>query len=162
MSCDGCHHIFLNPGEFYFGDGNVRVSTLLGSCVSLLIWHPVLRHGGMCHYLLDSRGIYVSGLEGRYADEAMEIFMAELNRRKTHPSEYTVKMFGGGNMFASLGNDIGRRNIEAGLNLIERHGFTLANKDVGGNGHRRLMFDLWNGDVWMRFVDIKNDLGVAA
>lgn len=162
MSCNGCEHVFLNPGEFYFGEGHVRVSTLLGSCVSILIWHPVLRHGGMCHYILDSRGVFTSGLNGRYADEAMEMFMGELKKRKTHPTEYSVKMFGGGKMFASRLNDIGSRNIEAGLHLIERYGFELAAKNVGGNGHRRLMFDLWNGDAWMRFVDTKRNVGVAA
>jgi hypothetical protein len=44
--------IFLQPGEFYFGDHETRIRTLLGSCVAITMWHPRLRIGGMCHYLL--------------------------------------------------------------------------------------------------------------
>jgi len=158
--------VFLNPGEFYFGEGDIRISTLLGSCVSIVLWHPIRRHGGMCHYMLDSRGIIVDGLDGKYADEAMELFMIELKKRKTHPSEYTVKMFGGGNMFpnrksANPEEDIGHRNIEAGHHLLDRYGFKLANEHVGGYGHRRLMLDLWNGDVWMKFTDNKTSCTVS-
>jgi len=150
--------VFINPGEFYFGEGHIRVSTLLGSCVSITLWHSLRRHGGMCHYMLDSRGIIMGGLDGKYADEAMELFMVELKKRKTHPAEYQVKMFGGGNMFRHTKkviseDDIGSRNIAAGLHLLERYGFKLNAKHVGGFGHRRLLLDLWSGDAWMKFTD---------
>ncbi|MBL8511280.1 MAG: chemotaxis protein CheD, partial [Betaproteobacteria bacterium] len=48
--------IFLQPGEFYFGDADTRIRTLLGSCVSITMWHPTRRIGGMCHYMLPTRG----------------------------------------------------------------------------------------------------------
>lgn len=157
--------VFLNPGEFYFGDGNVRISTLLGSCVSITLWHPGKRHGGMCHFMLDSRGVFTDQLDGRYADEAMELFMLELKAHKTHPSAYKVRLFGGGKMFAGASKkgrcdneeeqagDVGARNIEAARHLTKRYGFKVAAEDVGGNGHRRIMFDLWSGDVWVKFQE---------
>lgn len=157
MSTHAYLEVFLNPGEFYFGDGHLRVSTLLGSCVSITMWHPLRRHGGMCHYLLDSRGVVVGGLNGKYADEAMAMFLAELKKRKTHPTEYEVKIFGGGNMFAHMrkdepGMDIGSRNVMAADRLLEQHGFKQVRaRHVGGKGHRRLLFDLWNGDAWVKF-----------
>ncbi len=162
MSGDNFLEVFLNPGEFYFGEGSVRVSTLLGSCVSFTLWHPLLRHGGICHYMLDSRGVMMGGFNGKYADEALEMFMVELKRRKTHPAEYQVKMFGGGIMFKNKTTrpdqlDIGTRNVQEGLRLLDRFGFKLAAKHVGGFGHRRLMYDLWSGDVWMRFTDNQPD-----
>lgn len=95
--------IFLQPGEFYFGDRDTRIRTLLGSCVSITMWHPVRLIGGMCHYLLPSRpGIVDSTLDGRYAEEAMLMFLQETARHNTNPSEYVVKIFGGGNMFPDL------------------------------------------------------------
>ncbi len=149
------HEVYLNPGEFYFGEGDIRITTVLGSCVSITLWHPKHRHGGMCHFILDSRGVVVDHLDGKYADEAIELFMNELAERKTSASEYVTKVFGGGNMFATTGNvpgmDIGGQNVEAAHRLLQRRGFCIAAENVGGNGHRRMMFDLWNGDVWMRF-----------
>jgi chemotaxis protein CheD len=157
MSIHTYQEVFLNPGESYFGEGHLRLSTLLGSCVSISLWHPLRKHGGMCHYMLDSRGSVPDKLCGKYADEAMAIFMAELGKRKTHPSEYEVKIFGGGNMFGSARSgesvlDIGTRNIEAADQLLDRHGFNqIRVRHVGGYGHRRLMFDLWNGNAWVKF-----------
>ena len=31
-----------------------------------------------------------------------------------------------------------------------RYGFTFAAEDLGGNGHRNVMLDLWSGDVWVK------------
>src|SRR5439155_18563598 len=41
--------IFLQPGEWYFGDADTRIRTLLGSCVAITMWHPRRCLGGMCH-----------------------------------------------------------------------------------------------------------------
>jgi len=54
----------------------------------------------MCHYMLPTRSNGKSDtLDGRYADEAMEMFMREIRASGTRPSQYQVKLFGGGNMF---------------------------------------------------------------
>ena len=52
---DDILEIFLQPGEFYFGEGKTRVRTLLGSCVAITLWHPRLHLGGMSHYVLPNR-----------------------------------------------------------------------------------------------------------
>ena len=157
--------VFVNPGEFYFGAGDIRITTILGSCVSITLWHARHRHGGLCHFVLDSRGVASGHLDGKYADEAVALFMAELAKRATHPSEYQAKIFGGGDMFSTekrkgrAAGDIGVRNIEAARHLMKRHGFSVVAENVGGFGHRRIMFDLWNGDVWMRFRETNNTEG---
>lgn len=64
-----------DAGRYIFGDSHTRVRTLLGSCVAIVVWHPQRKIGGMCHYVLPNRKA-VAGrpLDGRYANEAMEIF----------------------------------------------------------------------------------------
>jgi chemotaxis protein CheD len=157
MSAHNHLEIFLNPGEFYFGNGHLRLSTLLGSCVSITLWHPLRRVGGMCHYMLDSRGVYPDTYDGKYADEAMAMFLAEIRKYKTHPSEYQVKVFGGSNMLPANkqkepGLEIGARNVEAADYLLIQYGFKeIRARHVGGSGHRRLLFDLWNGDAWVKY-----------
>jgi chemotaxis protein CheD len=44
-----------SAGRFRFGEGLPRITTVLGSCVSIILWHPQLIHGGMCHYMPPSR-----------------------------------------------------------------------------------------------------------
>ena len=164
---------FLNPGDFYFGGGETRIVTLLGSCISITVWHPVRHIGGMCHYLLPSHGTKGKrqNLDGRYADEAVQLMLQKIAQHYTQPQEYQIKIFGGGNMFSQHKNknnctncnDIGSRNIEAARLLLNGHGFTIHTEHVGEVGHRKLIFNLWDGDVWVRHVkDYKEPVGLLA
>ncbi len=157
---DDILEVFLQPGEFYFGEGKTRIRTLLGSCVAITLWHPRLHLGGMSHYVLPNRRHRKKHepLDGRYADEVMEMFMRELRRSHTKPGEYEVKIFGGGRMFQHEGKDgkagshlnIPERNVQIGRELVARYGFRFTAEDLGGNGHRNVMLDLWSGDVWVK------------
>lgn len=161
--------IFLQPGEFYFGDRDTRIRTILGSCVSITIWHPSLLIGGMCHYILPTRCRGISDdLDGRYADEAMELFMREIRASRTHPSEYQVKLFGAGYMFPTAKKEpdncsgkscnpmkspcrnVSCRNEQSAQLLVKQYGFSIQAKSLGGAGSRQVFFDIWNGHVWSR------------
>jgi chemotaxis protein CheD len=151
--------VFLEPGDFHFAAAGTRIRTLLGSCVSITVWHPRLRIGGMCHYMIPCRRRTSPGdrLCGRYADEALQLFLQEIARTGTQPPEYEAKMFGGGNQFpdAPTNNtalDIPRRNVEYGRELLRRHGFELTAAHIGGTGARHLLFDLDTGEVWMKYT----------
>jgi chemotaxis protein CheD len=148
----------LGPGDFYFGSGDHRVRTLLGSCVAITVWHPSTRVGGMCHFLLPSRSSADragdGALDGRFADEAMAMFHREMDRSSTSPGEYQTKIFGGGRQFAdpSAGGriDVPERNIAAAISLCRAHGLTVSSRDLGLDGSRQIVLDLANGDVWVR------------
>lgn len=149
--------IFLQPGEVYFGGADTRIRTLLGSCVAFTVWHSQRRIGGMCHYMLPSRGARRKnrGLDGRYADEALLLLLKEILRTNTNPYEYQVKLFGGGNMLVGAQNTRGNpsvadRNIQKGRELLLQHGFTALAEQLGGDGHREIIFDISSGDVWVR------------
>lgn len=160
--------IFLQPGDFYFGERNTRIRTLLGSCISIVMWHPKHLIGGMCHYMLSSHGGKgVARLDGRYGDQAVLMFFKEAIRHGTNPNDYIVKIFGGGNMFAKTHvhapckdrpcddviatcRNVACRNIVKGTSFLENFGFEIASKDLGGERSRNIMFDVWSGDVWVR------------
>lgn len=151
--------IYLLPGEIHFGDANTRIHTVLGSCVSISLWHPAQCRGGMCHFMLPSRGRPASGtLDGRYADEAVRLLLREIEGNGAAPAAYQVKLFGGGNMFHAVRGgksfDIANDNIAAARFLLDRAGFRIQAEDVGGNGHRRIIFDLSDGNVWVRHEQI--------
>ncbi|BCM26180.1 hypothetical protein ZMTM_24390 [Methyloradius palustris] len=91
---------------------------------------------------------------GMYADEAMELLLAEMKQADTNPKQYQVKLFGGGDMFPSQnkrkGIDIGLKNIEAVRAQLKKYGFNSQAEHVGGSGHRYIIFDVWSGHVWVR------------
>jgi len=147
--------INLAPGSFFFGEGRKRIHTLLGSCVAITIWHPRYVVGGMCHYLLATRGANQRVENGYYADDAVQMFLKAIREYSTKPQEYEVKLFGGSNMFESLGHkmhamNVSRSNIESGPLLLLQNGFHIKSSDLGGNRYRKLYLELWNGDVWVQ------------
>jgi chemotaxis protein CheD len=154
--------IFLQPGEMFFGAA-ARVRTLLGSCVAITIWHPQRKIGGICHYMLSTRGIRrpASQLSGKYADEAMDIFLNQILSYGTQAEEYEAKLFGGGQMFESsatvtrgqVRSNVSTSNVEAGSRLLKQYNFKIKTKHLGGSGHRQLIFDLATGDVWVRHAN---------
>jgi chemotaxis protein CheD len=158
VTLDVLREVYLRPGDFCFGEGRLRISTLLGSCISIVLWHPLLAHGGMCHYMLPDRKQSRCNLppDGKYGEEAMELFMLELKKRRTLPAQYQVNIYGGGNMFdesASTGMEIGKQNIEKAYSLLDERGFTVTREHLGSFGHRKIEFDVWTGEVRLIHVD---------
>lgn len=154
---NGMIEIFLQPGELYFGDRYTRIRTLLGSCVSLVCWHPKLLIGGMCHFMLPTRPQSPTGeLDGRYGDEAIELMLREARIRGISPTELRIQLFGGGNMFPTIGrqkdNHVGKKNVDAAKQLLQAHGLTCTGAHVEGVGHRNLIFDLWSGQISLKHI----------
>lgn len=149
--------IFLQPGELYFGDRHTRIRTLLGSCVSLVFWHPEWLIGGMCHYLLPSRmRRHAGGLDGRYGDEAIELMLSQIRAAGARPEDFQIHLFGGGDMFPGINknksNPVGKKNVEAARQIIAAHRLAFLNEHVEGKGHRNLVFDVWSGRVTLRHL----------
>jgi|SRR4051794_11918282 chemotaxis protein CheD len=157
--------VVLEPGQFHFSTAELRIGTLLGSCVAITMWHPNRRIGGMCHYLLPNRGTGVppsdlsqrsgrEALDGRYGDEAVEMFMRVIEQAGTFPEDYQAKLFGGGDQFpgheASRAIAVHSRNVDAGLQLLAGYGLSVTAKHVGGSGPRQVVLDLSSGHVWVR------------
>lgn len=169
--------IFLQPGEFYFGDRDTRIRTILGSCVAITMWHPQLLIGGMCHYMLaSSPRRRVQQLDGKYGEDAILMFFAEAIRRDTDPRDYVVKIFGGGNMFPGHKGhwpcetrpcedvidgcrNVSCKNGQIGRALVKRHGMKIAAEHVGGAGHRNVIFDIATGHVWVRQAPMLKRVG---
>lgn len=150
--------IFLHPCDLWFGSGQIRLRTVLGSCVAITLWHPRLRLGGMCHYM-------ISGApdprkhrpDDCYADSAMEVLEMRIRARNLDPREFEAKLFGGGQMFpwiigGATGAQIQARNIAAGRDLAHHHGHRVVAEHVGGDGHRQLIFDIQSGQAWLKHI----------
>ncbi len=146
--------VFLNPGEWFAGDRHHRVRTLLGSCVSITLWHPHLKVGAMSHSLLTTRGSPSESRDGRYVDEALWLMLDALAALGAAAPVLEAKVFGGGDMFPAqagkngLGLRIGQRNGEAAKQLLAQAGIAVRSESLFGVGHRKIMFDIGSGHVW--------------
>lgn len=147
--------VFLMPGEHFVGDARHRIRTLLGSCVSITLWHPRRRVGAMSHFLLTvGEKDTVADLNGRYCEGALELMLTELERLGVRPAECEAKIFGGGMMFPQIERgdavSIGRRNGETAERLLRMHKIPVVSESLFGVGHRHIIFNVRTGDVWVR------------
>jgi chemotaxis protein CheD len=142
--------VFLRPGDCYVGHRGQRLHTVLGSCVAITLWHPGSCAGGMCHFMLAHRP-GAAAADARYGDDAVQAMLDGLAALGVPARACEAKAFGGGAMFGSHGPfDIGRRNGDAARELLARHGIPLRSHSLYGHGHRRIVFHLASGDVWVR------------
>ncbi|MFW5825269.1 MAG: chemotaxis protein CheD [Marinobacter sp.] len=144
--------IFIHPGEWFFGDGETRIWTTLGSSVSVTLWHPRLKVGGLCHYMLPGERHHEAALNPRYGHDAVTLLMAEVQSHCTEAGDYEAKLFGGASMFdlGPGGCSVARQNVEAAEHLVIQHGLNVVARSLGGTRYRQLVFNLVNGDVWVR------------
>jgi chemotaxis protein CheD len=155
---DRARLVFLNPGDFHFGAAPLQLATLLGSCVTVTLWHPRRHIGGMCHFLVPNRKTQQDHVPSGYsAVEAFGLFDQAMLHAGSRSHEYQAKLFGGGNMFPNSAGrlNVGLRNIEMARRLLKERGIPLLAEHAGGAGHRKLVFEIASGEVRLVFADLE-------
>ena len=150
--------IFLMPGDYFVGDERYRVRTLLGSCVSITLWHPGLRIGAMSHFLLPGDGRRRTDRPddkpGMYGVDAMRLLTEGMERHGVTLVQCQAKIFGGGAMFPRNDKvrDIGMQNGDYARSMLQRQGIHVVSESLFGEGHRQLIFTIRSGEVLSRQV----------
>jgi chemotaxis protein CheD len=155
----------IHPGEWYFGDEYEILYTVLGSCVALSVWHPTLKLGGLCHYLLARQPGNINEAElarvggaGRYASSVLQLLKKAMQRYAA-VNEYQLGLFGGCDAFAY--STIGQQNISYAQEWLQDHHLTLTRSDLGGTSSRTLALTISSGAIELkRYVVQIDDLPV--
>ncbi len=147
--------IFLHPGEFVIADEHCRISTLLGSCVAITLWHPARKIGAMSHFMLPTHsGKGRSAPNGRYGDEVLDLMVQELAKQRIPALECQGKIFGGGSMFPqraqSAQPSVGEMNGKIARELLQAHRISIVSESLFGAGHRKIVFEIATGEVHER------------
>ncbi|MCW8918793.1 MAG: chemotaxis protein CheD [Gammaproteobacteria bacterium] len=161
--------LFLLPGGLHVGGAEVRVHTLLGSCVAVTLWSRRHRLGGICHYLLPSHELSGRGAQplvdhppGHYGTQALAWLLEQLGQRGVIAAELEAKIIGGGALFEQpgAGGGVGMQNSALARHFLYTAGVVVVAEDVGRRGYRRLVFDMGDGAVWVRYNDITPQVAV--
>lgn len=142
----GAGGVFLRPGDWLFGHGSARVTTLLGSCISIALWSPRRRVGAICHCLLPERprAGRDAPLDGRYGAEAGLWMERQLTAAGCAWHEVEASLAGGA---GTAGSSIGSANIAWAQRWAAERGLVFAQQDVGGRVVRRLTFNIADGTL---------------
>ena len=158
---DGCWHTQIMQGEAYVTDDeNEVLTTILGSCVAACIRDPVLRVGGMNHFLLPEGDNHCNdGRDGdatRYGVYAMEKLINGILSRGGLRERLEAKLFGGANVMASL-SDVGTCNADFAERFLQNEGIAIVGGDLRGSAPRRIQY--WPVSGRARQLAIVTDAG---
>jgi chemotaxis protein CheD len=147
---------YLLPGEIFFSDAPSMVNTVLGSCISVTMFSHVQKIGMICHSMLpDSTAVYKKDQnEFKYVDHSIEHMHMKFSALQICQKEIEVKLFGGSDMFEYKSKDetVGTKNIYSAINVLQKLGYNIKAKDIGGQFTRKLYFSTETGIVYVRKI----------
>ncbi len=127
----------------------VELVTSVGSCIAICLYDSKYKCGGLAHIMLPNSAIAPHELlPSKYADTAVPALAKLIRKTSGRTSALCAKIAGGANMFPNLKNNtlnIGAKNIDAVKIALNKDGIRLLGEDVGGNGGRRINFNLGTG-----------------
>jgi chemotaxis protein CheD len=143
----------LNPCMLFVPREEHVISTLLGSCVSVCLWDPRLKLGGMNHFMLplwNGKGLPTPKF-GNIATEKLIQNLLMLGCRK---EDLIAKVFGGATVvgFAPGMYPVGSRNIQLAEEILDAHGIPIQASEVGGERAMKIDFNSRHGTVILRRV----------
>ena len=126
-----------------------RLSTILGSCVSLCLWDTRRKLGGMNHVLLP-QGRAGASNRFRYANVANKALLERMIATGSRIHDIVARVYGGATMFIPAGGEtesLGSKNVGAATDFLRSTGIPLAMKDTGGCRARKVVFDVETGQA---------------
>lgn len=130
------------------------VTYSLGSCIGLVIYDPVVRAGGILHYMLPESGIDKEKAAKKpymFADTGIpRLFKAAYALGAKKPR---IKIFvaGGAEILDQNGFfNIGKRNYLALKKMFFKNKVMIDKQEVGGNINRTVRIEIATGDIFMK------------
>ncbi len=145
---------YLYPGAIFADTSPHVVTTVLGSCVSVCLWDPVNRIGGINHYMLpfwNGHGLATP----RYGSIAIEKLLEKMFELGCKKENLIAKVFGGAKVLNTKSNylDIGNNNINIAKSILAQKNIQILSNSTGGEQGRKLKFYTESGVVLMKFLN---------
>jgi len=130
----------------------IILNTLLGSCVAVCIYDPVLRIGGMNHILLV--GTRQNRRGTRFGVHAMELLINELMKQGGDRRRFVAKAFGGAHVVPVLkSSPIGEDNVKFVRRFLDIEKIPLVAHRLGGSHAVHVYFRTDTGKAVLHSVD---------
>lgn len=145
------------PGEYYATTNEYLIVTVLGSCISVCLYDPVSKIGGMNHFLLpnDNDDHSVISASARYGSYAMEILINHLIKLGAHRERLVAKVFGGANVLPSVSSSsVGEKNTSFVKDYLDMEHIKIVAMDVLNTYPRKVYFFPHTGKVMLKKMKV--------
>lgn len=162
--------ITIYPGELYITKKSELITTILGSCISIVLFDEQNSIGGINHYMLpaappESKKNSVLPIT-RFGEYAIKTLIQEMINQGASLKNLKAKIFGGSNVlnFSSKKDErkkdvqkkdalIGEENINFARKFLKKIGIPIVSEDVGGVSSRKIFFDTTNYKVFLKRIN---------
>jgi len=161
----GLEAVKILPGQFHSADSDIVIVTVLGSCVSACLWDPVLRAGGMNHFMLPGSARTTGAQPQEPAEAArlgiyaMELLINQLLKLGAERRRLVAKVFGGGSVLKGLDAlNVGDQNGAFVLEFLREESIPVLASDLYDDCARKVYFFPRSGRVMVkRLGSMPND-----
>ena len=149
--------VYLHPGQSHIAGSPTVLKMILGSCVGVFLWDPVLGISGATHYMLPR---HQSGQPTpRYGDVALRALLGKFLELGSSRRNIQAKVFGGASIMVALremnlnhAGHVGARNIEVAMEMLTAASVSIVERNVGGTRGRKVSMASDTGQITLEFV----------
>ncbi len=134
------------------------VTYSLGSCIGLVIYDPVVKVGGMLHYMLPESNIDEEKAKKNpymFADTGIPSLFKETYKLGAKKQRMKIAVMGGSQILDQKGFfNIGKRNHTALRKMFFKNNVMINYEDVGGNSNRTVRLEIKTGDIYNKISGV--------
>ncbi len=126
----------------------VLITYALGSCIGLALYDPVVRAGGLLHFMLPDSSVDAGrACENpyRFADRGIPALLGEMFRLGADKRRLQAVVVGAGELIDGSLFQIGKRNRAALHRIFWKEGILISAEVVGGKIARTLRLEVGSG-----------------
>ena len=131
---------FLKPGYIYLPSEPTVVSTVLGSCVAVILWDKNRKVGGINHFQLPTCKD-TDKPTARFGDASTGMLIRMMIEDGSNKRHLEAQIFGGAYNSSISSRNVGKENILTARRVLARHGIHIVSEDVGGERGRKIVYD---------------------
>ncbi|MBN2158590.1 MAG: chemotaxis protein CheD [Spirochaetes bacterium] len=147
----------IQPGEYHVSSEDEMIGTMLGSCVSVCLYDPVVKVSGMNHFMLPGRIVQsdmFNDKSARYGVTAITELLMLMEKHGAERKNIRAKVFGGGNVIPAMRgtNSIPFDNVRLACLMLEIEDIPIDEMAVGGSNARKIIMEVATGTVFMKTI----------
>ena len=138
------HNYFLHPENIVISIKPAKITTVLGSCVSVCIYDTRLKYGGINHYLLP---VCTSNTVAKCGNKAISSLIEKMIAHGSKRIDLIAKIVGGANMLINDRFSVGTKNVMIANKVLQNEKIAVLESNIGGNFGRKLIFYTHKGVI---------------
>jgi len=134
--------------------GSVLITYSLGSCIGITIYDPVVKVGGLLHFMLPESSLDLEKAKKNpymFADSGIPQLFKSAYKLGAKKQRMKVIVVGGSQILDQKGFfNIGKRNNMAARKMLHKNNVIISYNNVGGNSNRTVKLAINDGSLLLK------------